>query len=311
MNLAAALAEVLAAKIPARQAALSIAARVPEGSAERLLAARAGRPGVSPAQGRRALSSSGISRGPRGAALAVQDALSCSEWRVAGSRLAGTRRGAGSAWRDAAAARWPDRAGAEPELRDRLDRTSKWPKQHAAISETRGQFAIRTAARAWSKLKTRQPHHASRWARRHHRDGEAASSSTCVTTGNADRKRAPRSGMKAHPSLWSLEPKREGARAGALSRHGLPASCSPPEQVRPALQTLPLQHRSVLAPQRCTGRGHRRRVAGGQVSSVRCRRSRPHPTAGTAWVADPPQAQRPPTQAPAWQTPVPLGQIGI
>ena len=102
--------------------------------------------------------------------------------------------------------------------------------------------------------------------------------------------------------------KQEGACAGAFSRPYGP-QVPPPEQVRPVLQALPLQHRSVLPPQAAQVRGPPP-AAGGQVSPSAVQKAPPPPPPVPVQHGspDPPQPPASPMQAPASHTPLLLGQ---
>jgi hypothetical protein len=101
--------------------------------------------------------------------------------------------------------------------------------------------------------------------------------------------------------------KQEGARAGALSRRYCPqvAPAPPPEQVRPVLQELPLQHRWVAPPQAVQLEPPPVAVVQAWLSAVQ----KPLPVGRAQHGSpDPPQAPASPLQTPAWQMPLLLGQ---
>ena len=140
-DLAVALAEAIAAKTPARQAALSIAARVPEDQRSDFL--RLGLDELA-TRLRKAGERHPILAFPRsrGAALAIQDALRSQigaglavAWLV---RAAGPGR-RGETFRVAAGRAVLGRA---PSCAIRLDTDNHVAEQHAVLSETRGEFAI-------------------------------------------------------------------------------------------------------------------------------------------------------------------------
>jgi hypothetical protein len=140
-DLAATLAEVLAAKTPARQAALSIAARVPEDQQSDFL--RLGLDDLA-SRLRKAGERYPVLASPRsrGAALAVQDALRAQSG--ASLAVAWLVRAAGPGPRGETLRLVAGRAvlGRSPSCEIRLDRDKQVAEQHAAISESRGQFAI-------------------------------------------------------------------------------------------------------------------------------------------------------------------------
>ena len=140
-DLAAALAETIAAKTPARHAALSIAARVPEDQQSDFL--RLGLDELASSL-RKAGASHPVLALPRsrGVVLAIQDALR----GQAGASLAVAWlvRAAGPGQRGetfrVAAGRAVLGRGANCEIR--IDVDNQVAEQHAALSETRGEFAI-------------------------------------------------------------------------------------------------------------------------------------------------------------------------
>jgi hypothetical protein len=140
-DLAAALAEVLAAKTPARQAALSIAARVPEDQQSDFLRLRLD---DLASRLRKAGERYPVLASPRsrGAALAVQDALRAQSG--ASLAVAWLVRAVGPGPRGETLRVAAGRAvlGRSPSCEIRLDRDKQVAEQHAAISESRGQFAI-------------------------------------------------------------------------------------------------------------------------------------------------------------------------
>ena len=140
-DLAAALAEVLAAKTPARQAALRIAARVPEDQQSDFL--RLGLDDLA-SRLRKAGQRYPILASPRsrGTALAIQDALRAQGG--ASLAVAWLVRAAGPGPRGETLRVAAGRAvlGRGPSCEICLDRDNQVAEQHAAISESRGEFAI-------------------------------------------------------------------------------------------------------------------------------------------------------------------------
>jgi len=140
-DLAAALAEVLAAKTPARQAALSIAARVPGDQQSDFL--RLGLDDLA-SRLRKAGQRYPILASPRsrGTALAIQDALRGQGG--ASLAVAWLVRAAGPGPRGETLRVVAGRAvlGRSASCEIRLDRDNQVAEQHAAISESRGEFAI-------------------------------------------------------------------------------------------------------------------------------------------------------------------------
>jgi hypothetical protein len=140
-DLAVALAEAIAAKTPARPAALSIAARVPEDQRSDFL-----RLGLDELASR--LREAGkrhpslASPRSRGAALAIQDALRAQAG--AGLAVAWLVRAAGPGRRGETLRVAAGRAvlGRSPSCAIRLDPDKQVAEQHATLSETRGEFAI-------------------------------------------------------------------------------------------------------------------------------------------------------------------------
>jgi hypothetical protein len=140
-DLAAALAEAIAARTPARQAALSIAARVPEDQRSEFL--RLGLDQLA-ASLRQAGDRYPVLASPRsrGAALAIQDALRAQGG--AGLAVAWLVRAAGPGRRGETLSVPAGRAvlGQGSHCDIRLDTDDQVAQQHAAISETSGQFSI-------------------------------------------------------------------------------------------------------------------------------------------------------------------------
>ena len=141
-DLAAALAEAIAARTPARQAALSIAARVPEDQRSDFLRLGLDRLASSLRQAgdRHPVLASPRSRG---AALAIQDALRA-QGGASGLAVAWLVRAAGPGRRGETLSVPAGRAvlGQGSHCDIRLDTDDQVAQQHAAISETSGQFSI-------------------------------------------------------------------------------------------------------------------------------------------------------------------------
>jgi hypothetical protein len=140
-DLAVALAEAIAAKTPARQAALSMAARVPEDQRSDFL--RLGLDKLA-SRLRKAGERHPILASPRsrGAALAIQDELRSQIG--AGLAVAWLVRAAGPGRRGESFRVAAGRCvlGRGPSCAIRLETDTRVAEQHAVLSETRGEFAI-------------------------------------------------------------------------------------------------------------------------------------------------------------------------
>ncbi len=252
-DLAVALAEAIAAKTPARPAALSITARVPEDQRSDFcgLGWTSWLPGCAKRANVYPILASPRSRG---AALAIQDALRAQAG--AGLAVAWLVRAAGPGRRGETLRVAAGRAvlGRGPSCAIRLEADKQVAEQHAALSETRGEFAIEPL-QGGVKIEDKPALSVSHLAMEiPSRLGRAALYSSVWPRETCARK-AARDGTQALPRGGLNEGRLAWRRPvfAAASRLEEPRRCRrnspPPAQFRPALQVPPAQHGCPLSPQ--------------------------------------------------------------